>query len=148
MLFDDRSDAGRRFAAERAWRVDDVGALAGRSLRGVRRDGERTRLLHRRHHGSLRRHQYGAAEPPPYLQDAHYPGARQLGRGEGYRYPHDYPGHRVEQEYRPARYEGRRYYEPSGEGEEALGDESAPDQPPGGSGQPKVPREPSQGKQA
>ena len=49
----------------------------------------------------------------------HYPGARRLGHGKGYRYPHDYPGHAVEQEYRPARYSGRRYYEPSGEGEEA-----------------------------
>ena len=36
--------------------------------------------------------EHGAAEPPPYLQDAHYPGARKLGRGEGYRYPHDEPG--------------------------------------------------------
>ena len=35
--------------------------------------------------------EHGAAEPPPYLQDAHYPGARKLGRGEGYRYPHDEP---------------------------------------------------------
>ena len=36
--------------------------------------------------------EHGAAEPPPYLQDAHYPGAKELGRGEGYRYPHDEPG--------------------------------------------------------
>ena len=27
--------------------------------------------------------EHGAAEPPPYLQDAHYPGAKQLGRGDG-----------------------------------------------------------------
>jgi len=47
-----------------------------------------------------------------------HPGLKQLGYGKGYRYPHDYPGHRVEQEYRPARFSGRRYYEPSGEGEE------------------------------
>jgi putative ATPase len=55
---------------------------------------------------------------PLHLRDTHYPGAARLGHGKGYRYPHDYPGHRVEQEYRPARYEGRRYYEPSGQGEE------------------------------
>ena len=29
--------------------------------------------------------EHGAAEPPPYLQDAHYPGAKALGRGSGYR---------------------------------------------------------------
>ncbi|MFM7718520.1 MAG: replication-associated recombination protein A [Actinomycetota bacterium] len=60
-----------------------------------------------------------SADPVPlHLRDAHGPGARQLGHGEGYRYPHDYPGHRVEQEYRPERFRGARYYEPSGEGEE------------------------------
>jgi len=60
-----------------------------------------------------------SAEPVPrHLRDTHYPGARKLGHGEGYKYPHDYPDHRVEQEYRPQRYEGRRYYEPSDQGEE------------------------------
>jgi putative ATPase len=61
-----------------------------------------------------------SADPvPAHLRDASYPGARRLGHGEGYRYPHDFPGHHVEQEYRPVRFSGRRYYEPSGEGEEA-----------------------------
>ena len=61
-----------------------------------------------------------SADPvPAHLRDASYPGARRLGHGEGYRYSHDYPGHRVEQEYRPVRFSGRRYYEPSGEGEES-----------------------------
>ena len=61
-----------------------------------------------------------SADPvPTHLRDASYPGARKLGHGEGYRYPHDYPGHVVEQEYRPVRFTGRRYYEPSGEGEES-----------------------------
>ena len=55
---------------------------------------------------------------PLHLRDTHYPAARKLGHGKGYRYPHDYPGHEVEQEYRPPRFEGKRYYEPSGEGEE------------------------------
>ncbi|HXF74136.1 MAG TPA: replication-associated recombination protein A [Actinomycetota bacterium] len=58
-----------------------------------------------------------SADPVPlHLRDAHYGGARALGHGEGYRYPHDFPGHRVEQEYRPQRFEGKRYYEPSGQG--------------------------------
>ncbi len=66
-----------------------------------------------------------SADPVPrHLRDAHYPGARRLGHGKGYRYPHDSPGHEVEQEYRPVRFEGRRYYEPSGQGEE-TGDGSA-----------------------
>ena len=63
-----------------------------------------------------------SADPvPAHLRDASYPGAKKLGHGEGYRYPHDYPGHRVEQEYRPVRFKGNRYYEPSGEGEETPG---------------------------
>jgi putative ATPase len=61
-----------------------------------------------------------SADPvPTHLRDASYPGAKRLGHGEGYRYPHDHPGHRVEQEYRPVRFAGKRYYEPSGEGEES-----------------------------
>ena len=74
---------------------------------------------------SLGRAQEDAAssEPVPlHLRDAHYPGAARLGHGKGYKYPHDYPGHEVEQEYRPARFQGNRYYEPSGEGEETGGD--------------------------
>ena len=42
--------------------------------------------------------------------------AKQLGHGEGYRYPHDFPGHAVDQEYRPTTFRGKRYYEPSGQG--------------------------------
>jgi putative ATPase len=61
-----------------------------------------------------------SSEPVPlHLRDTHFPAARKLGHGKGYKYPHDYPGHLVDQDYRPARFEGRRYYEPSGEGEEA-----------------------------
>ena len=60
-----------------------------------------------------------SADPVPlHLRDAHYVGARSLGHGEGYRYPHDHPGHVMEQEYRPQRFAGKRYYEPSGQGED------------------------------
>ena len=60
-----------------------------------------------------------SADPvPTHLRDASYPGAKRLGHGQGYEYPHDFPGHKVDQEYRPVRFEGSRYYEPSGEGEE------------------------------
>jgi putative ATPase len=60
-----------------------------------------------------------SSDPVPlHLRDTHYPAARKLGHGKGYKYPHDYPGHRVEQEHRPTRFEGQRYYEPSDQGEE------------------------------
>jgi putative ATPase len=63
-----------------------------------------------------------SADPVPlHLKEASgHPGLKKLGYGKEYRYPHDYPGHRVDQQYRPARFEGARYYEPSGEGEEAA----------------------------
>ena len=61
-----------------------------------------------------------AGAVPAHLRDAHYPGARTLGHGEGYQYPHDAPDGWVEQVYRPAEVEGRRYYEPSGHGAEAA----------------------------
>ncbi len=74
-----------------------------------------------------------SADPvPTHLRDSSYPGARQLGHGKGYHYPHDYPGHVVEQEYRPVRFSGARYYEPSGMGEEGLTE--GPETPPAGSG--------------
>jgi putative ATPase len=60
-----------------------------------------------------------SADPVPvHLRDASYPGARRLGHGKGYVYPHDEPGHWADQEYRPVRYAGHRYYEPSDMGED------------------------------
>ena len=43
----------------------------------------------------------GAKTPPDYLRDAHYPGAKKLGRGEGYRYAHDEPGGVSDQQLLP-----------------------------------------------
>ncbi|HEX6331663.1 MAG TPA: replication-associated recombination protein A [Actinomycetota bacterium] len=61
-----------------------------------------------------------SSDPVPlHLREPGHPALRKHGYGKGYRYPHDYPGHHVEQEYRPVRFEGTQYYEPSGEGEEA-----------------------------
>jgi putative ATPase len=61
-----------------------------------------------------------SSDPVPlHLRDASLPTSRQLGHGKGYKYPHDYPGHRVEQEYRPQRFSGKRYYAASDQGEEA-----------------------------
>lgn len=42
-----------------------------------------------------------AYQIPAYLKDAHYGGAKELGHGIGYKYPHDYEGHYVEQQYLP-----------------------------------------------
>ena len=42
-----------------------------------------------------------AGEVPAHLRDAHYQGAKRLGLGSGYEYPHDAPGGWVAQQYRP-----------------------------------------------
>lgn len=47
-------------------------------------------------------------EVPEHLKDSHYPGAKKMGHGKGYKYPHDYGGY-VEQEYLTKRKE---YYKP------------------------------------
>ncbi len=49
------------------------------------------------------------------LKDASYPGAKNLGRGEGYKYAHSYEGHWVDQEYKPSDVV---YYEPTEQGYE------------------------------
>jgi putative ATPase len=64
--------------------------------------------------GHVREH--GAKPPPPYLQDAHYPGARQLGRGVGYEYSHDAPGGIGSQRLAPEGVESERFYEPTDRG--------------------------------
>src|SRR5579884_155579 len=64
----------------------------------------------------------GAARPPKALRDGSWYG-RRLGHGEGYVYPHDDPAG-FETSYLPEELEGRRYYEPSGAGEESS-DENA-----------------------
>ncbi len=55
---------------------------------------------------------------PPHLQDAHYKNAGNLGRGTGYKYAHDYPGHYVEQQYLPDELVGEKFYIPSENGYE------------------------------
>ena len=55
---------------------------------------------------------------PPHLRDASYPGAARLGHGNGYVYPHDFPGRTVDQEYLPEGAKTRPYYEPSDSGHE------------------------------
>jgi putative ATPase len=72
----------------------------------------------------------GADPVPLHLKEASgHPGLRKLGYGKGYKYPHDFPGHQVEQEYRPVKFQGKRYYEPSGQGEEIVRDPDGEEAP-------------------
>jgi putative ATPase len=59
------------------------------------------------------------APVPIHLRDASYPGAKQLGHGKGYKYPHDFPGGHVKQEYVPEQAINGPYYEPTDRGHEA-----------------------------
>jgi putative ATPase len=56
---------------------------------------------------------------PVHLRDTSYRGAAKLGHGRGYRYPHDYPGNYVPQQYVPEGAMSGPYYEPSENGQEA-----------------------------
>lgn len=56
---------------------------------------------------------------PDYLKDAHYSGAREMGHGNGYLYPHDFGGW-VKQRYLPRELEGHVYYKPISNGEETM----------------------------
>jgi putative ATPase len=55
--------------------------------------------------------EHGAIRPPKPLRDAHYRGAKKLGHGAGYIYPHSDP-RGFEVDYLPEELQGRRYYEP------------------------------------
>lgn len=59
---------------------------------------------------------------PKHLKDTHYQGAKQLGRGLDYKYPHNYEGHWVAQQYLPEEIKHKHYYTPSetGKFERAL----------------------------
>jgi putative ATPase len=61
--------------------------------------------------------EHGHLRPPDALRDTHYYGARKLGRGEGYIYPHSDP-EGFEVDNLPDPLKGRKYYRPSGSGEE------------------------------
>jgi putative ATPase len=69
----------------------------------------------------------GLAGPvPPGLRDAHYAGAKKLGHGQTYSYPHAHPDGIVAQQYPPDALVGRDYYRPTNRGVEArLGERLA-----------------------
>lgn len=56
---------------------------------------------------------HGSMPVPVHLQDRHYKGAKNLGRGEGYHFAHDYPNHYVKQQYLPDGMENTVFYQPT-----------------------------------
>lgn len=60
----------------------------------------------------------GFGRVPAPLRDAHYPGAKRLGHGKGYKYPHDTEIGIVAQQHLPDELRGRRYYAPTNHGQE------------------------------
>ena len=59
----------------------------------------------------------GKVQVPTHLQDSSRDGKRE-GHGQGYKYPHDFPGHWVEQQYLPESLQGKKFYNPSDQGYE------------------------------
>ena len=57
----------------------------------------------------IRKGNYG--DIPAYLMDSHYAGAKKLGRGLTYQYPHSFPNHYVPQQYLPDRLKDATYYQ-------------------------------------
>lgn len=55
---------------------------------------------------------------PVHLRDTSYKGAKSLGNGKGYKYPHDFDRHYTPQQYLPDNLKDRVYYKPSDEGYE------------------------------
>src|SRR5699024_2292227 len=55
---------------------------------------------------------------PLHLRDAHYAGAKRLGHGKGYLFPHNDPRGVVTQQYLPDALRGTRYYAPTNHGAE------------------------------
>jgi putative ATPase len=55
---------------------------------------------------------------PPHLRDSHYSGAKKLGAGNGYRYPHDDDLGVLAQQYAPDELRTTRYYSPTEHGNE------------------------------
>ncbi|KKI88646.1 recombinase RarA [Bacillus sp. SA1-12] len=61
-----------------------------------------------------------SGDVPIHLKDAHYKGAKALGRGVDYLYPHDYENGWVKQQYLPDRLKNKVYYQPKRTGKFEL----------------------------
>jgi len=59
---------------------------------------------------------------PAHIKDSHYAGAKSIGRGVNYKYPFDYPGAWVNQQYLPDTLKNSKYFRPlsTGKFEQAL----------------------------
>lgn len=55
---------------------------------------------------------------PAHLRDTSYSGAQNFGHGKGYKYPHDYKGAYINQQYLPDEFINKKYYEPTANGYE------------------------------
>ncbi len=62
-------------------------------------------------------HENAIQEVPDHLKDASYKGAKRMGYGKGYKYPHDYEGHYVKQQYM---LKPEIFYRPTQEGFEKI----------------------------
>jgi putative ATPase len=60
----------------------------------------------------------GFGRVPKHLRDGHYPGAKRLGHGKGYKYPHSDPRGVVQQQHLPDELADRIYYQPGEHGNE------------------------------
>ena len=78
----------------------------------------------------------GNQPPPSHLRDASYRGAKNLGHGVGYAYPHAHGGW-VEQQYLPDKLSGRRYYVPIRGVEQEMAARLEEDKRRAGSGEPE-----------
>ena len=54
--------------------------------------------------------QSGNLPVPNHLRDSHYAGSKELGRGIGYKYPHDYKDSKVDQQYLPDAIKDKKFY--------------------------------------
>ncbi len=61
----------------------------------------------------------GALPVPLHLRNAPHPLMSRMGYANGYKYPHDFPSHVVDQQMRPDSVQGHRYFEPTEQGLEA-----------------------------
>lgn len=60
---------------------------------------------------------------PVHLKDSSYSGAKKMGHGDGYHYPHDFPKHYVDQDYLPPALKNTELYKPTAQGrEKAIGE--------------------------
>ncbi len=55
--------------------------------------------------------EHGNLPLPKHILNAHTKSQQKLGHGRGYKYPHNFSGHYVAEEYLPDKLQGRRYYE-------------------------------------